>query len=694
MKTTSLFVMILAALIASPASASPAVVSESVTRYRTWQAFRPFTQTAWATHLLTSAPNDVKVPYFLGSGLNTVWDGVRSGSSSWQHPNSHGLPTLTMAMQAEQPDLNGFIDDFNLAKTFHSNLTGVILGDEVQSVFGQGGLDHGRAIRDWIVQNPDTAISSLITLSSNPAGDVVADDAYIQSYWNNTFQTCKPDVWISQMYPFMGSHGLHPTYYRSLQYYRDWSQENGVAMWVYPQAWGSDQVSVPSESELRLQRFTSLGYGVQGFADFLWNSGAGSPSIPGAGYSQDNSDLTSPTWMYQQLAPINGEIANMAQALVRMTLTRAYHSDGESGVFQFSDSDADLPQQQRRTGNLVSVASSDANRVMTSFFRDPANEEYFLVVNKRDSEYATGAELSSLVTLTFDPSVTGIRRLRRSDGKLETLALGPGHTFTFSLTGGTGDLFKIDNGVPFMGIERLHYENFEGPYSQPTPGALSLVDPTWTTGGLTALYGAVGSLVVVDGVGADGSRGAREVVGGLHGNQRQIPAGPLFTSMALVTLEGDLTFNTPLEELGSGQFANLLLASDAADGHFPLINFQASGGDFVIEATSLGGLPSQISLSDGEGISGSEFHVTLEVDLGAKLLRGTISGDADRTTGWLSYTGEFLPAQMGIISGRFGDLSGTTWDNVSFTAVPEPSALVLLATGLLGLLYYAWRKRK
>jgi len=33
-------------------------------------------------------------------------------------------------------------------------------------------------------------------------------------------------------------------------------------------------------------------------------------------------------------------------------------------------------------------------------------------------------------------------------------------------------------------------------------------------------------------------------------------------------------------------------------------------------------------------------------------------------------------------------------DNVSYTAVPEPSVLAMLAVGMVSLLAYAWRKRK
>ncbi len=97
-------------------------------RYDAWQAQHPFIQTAWNTYPYEGGTIDVE--YFLNSGLNTAWDGVRSGSWRSTHPMNKGLPILVMAKLAEQPDLAGFLADHKEAKQAHENIIGTILGDE------------------------------------------------------------------------------------------------------------------------------------------------------------------------------------------------------------------------------------------------------------------------------------------------------------------------------------------------------------------------------------------------------------------------------------------------------------------------------------------------------------------------------------------------------------------------------------
>ncbi|MEO1997225.1 MAG: hypothetical protein ABGZ17_18300, partial [Planctomycetaceae bacterium] len=110
-----------------------------------------------------------------------------------------------------------------------------------------------------------------------------------------------------------------------------------------------------------------------------------------------------------------------------------------------------------RTGQLIAVEGSPAQRaprLMVGFFRDAANEEYFLVVNKRESRSVDVDQdrLAQQVTLRFRDDVTAVERVNRETGKIERLPLKNG-AVQFSLPGGTGDLLKISNENPFAGIE-------------------------------------------------------------------------------------------------------------------------------------------------------------------------------------------------------------------------------------------------
>src|SRR5262249_45805249 len=101
---------------------------------------------------------------------------------------------------------------------------------------------------------------------------------------------------------------------------------------------------------------------------------------------------------------------------------------------------------------------------LSTSYGDPAGEAYFMITN------ALGAYLQDptltvndciqQITLNFDFGGSGINsleRLRRSDGQVESVPLthltGNQYQYVFNLEGGTGDLFKYNDGTPFVGVE-------------------------------------------------------------------------------------------------------------------------------------------------------------------------------------------------------------------------------------------------
>ena len=411
-------------------------------RYDAWQSNRPFTQTAWQTHRYQGG-EQVNLEYFHESGLNTFFDGVRSGSESSKHPYSRSLPTVLLAALGYEPkDLPRFQDDFKKARATHKNLIGVILGDEVQK---GGPSTYMHAVRDWLAEHHDSTISSLITFSS--IGSMSPE------HWDYILETIGPDVMLFQHYPSFRSDQSRAGYYRRLEKFARWSRKRGVPWWVYPRAYSSDRDGIFSESELRLQRFTSLAYGVRGFADFMWASGPGTPAVLGSTYWDGSFQ---PTTTYQQLAPINREIAHVTKALIRLSPVGAFHLDrvpiagDQQEVRYWMDRDDDLPNWLRRTGRLANLtAALNRNHLVVGFFRDDAGEEYFLVVNKDVAQDRTGDQLATEVILSFHPSVKAIQHLRRSDGVIERIDVD--RHYGFLLPGGTGELFKFDTGGSFAG---------------------------------------------------------------------------------------------------------------------------------------------------------------------------------------------------------------------------------------------------
>jgi hypothetical protein len=75
---------------------------------------------------------------------------------------------------------------------------------------------------------------------------------------------------------------------------------------------------------------------------------------------------------------------------------------------------------------------------------------------------------------------------------------------------------------------------------------------------------------------------------------------------------------------------------------------------------------------------------------------GTGSGAGMWALADFNYDGEVDGADLDIWKSKVGSSMGLSGGGMGQSAsiVPEPGTLILLVTGLLGLLCYAWRKRK
>ena len=315
----------------------------------------------------------------------------------------------------------------------------------------------------------------------------------------------QPDMLMQDTYPYglwndLGNQGGRPAqlYYAMMRYRRlalagnDGSGRTPIPYGLWLQSFKGAAARVgtwsrfPSESELRQQQFTALTLGYKLVSVYTYNSGrdVGSP-LDAPFFKQPFGKQ--PTPAFHQMAEINRQSLNLGPTLVRLLSTdiRIVPRPPALSDIIFPDiphwhKDADAYLTRLDVQNLGSIYGGRDGDVLVGYFKPllesfdgPAtNQQYFMLTNSLAGKKHSIEQTRQKLTVEFDfgdSGITGVQRLNRNTGKVESIQAGwteevaPGlisrfdalsnqrYRLTLILDGGTGDLFKFDTGAPFVG---------------------------------------------------------------------------------------------------------------------------------------------------------------------------------------------------------------------------------------------------
>ncbi len=317
---------------------------------------------------------------------------------------------------------------------------------------------------------------------------ITSDGAYATFIAN-----ANPDAISFDAYPF-GTGGVQPINWlgkaqqfrrHALGSYINSSSGNAPRPFgLYLQTYhASDGSRDPGDLEMRWQQFTAwtLGYT---FVDAF--------TVGGSSSLFNGGNMGSPTQpRYNQFKESARQSLNLGPALTHLISYSNGAAGGGTSIVRGRDPSGNLnpvpiswtdfstndapPNQRYLTGvsavNLGSKNNGQPGDVYVGFFNpllasygDPAGEAYFMITNALGAYLQDPSLLvtdcTQRITLNFNFGASGINsleRLSRDTGLVENVPLthlsGSNYQLTFDLDGGTGDLFKYNDGTPFVGVQ-------------------------------------------------------------------------------------------------------------------------------------------------------------------------------------------------------------------------------------------------
>ncbi len=318
-------------------------------------------------------------------------------------------------------------------------------------------------------------------------------------YLNDFINKVHPDVLMFDIYPYkkppegVATEFIRDSYFRNLESVRQVALNAHLPYWTFIQSWelaaGGGARSYPSESDLRMQVFSSLAYGFTGLSYFTFDHVFDRGLLEGE-FAQ------TPTPLYYKAIQVNQEVSHLGETLKLLKSTQVRYLLGkhlDSQTHQPVPNELPLAVtawnagpddpyittvQATNSGTLTNITEGDllidhfAPAVEALDGEEFQDEIYFMIVNLLRETGISAEDAAQLVHIEFDFQGSGInslQRLNRLTGEIEIVPLisdgGSRYHLDFTLLGGTGELFKYNTGAPFV---------------VPEPGVLGIVFSTAT----------------------------------------------------------------------------------------------------------------------------------------------------------------------------------------------------------------------
>ena len=224
--------------------------------------------------------------------------------------------------------------------------------------------------------------------------------------WTKQYENMRPDAIFYQWYPYYTDSATVPVMDHSMVVMLDtasnFCKSKGIGFFITR---GSSNVRRPA---FVFRPQTYLAHGVNGFMDWMYDNHA-KRDVPENKIIEDSTidenGKEQPTRLFEAFAKVNREAVILGEAIRQLRRVRTYNYDYPTGNHWSGRNCHFSEKDELRTGKILGVTKKSQpngvpTRVLVAFFQDANKEEWFFVVNKKNTRNAIvdDAKLGQAIT--------------------------------------------------------------------------------------------------------------------------------------------------------------------------------------------------------------------------------------------------------------------------------------------------------